>query len=214
MGSENSGLRDIFEVIREAYLRADPKVSIYDLDIPRRYIEVLERWIFIDKMRSINYPKKKTSEIQRVYMRKFGKSAANFYVDKKHCERLFGELAVIDKEYEKKIASENYNALFTLALSRGDVKSAIEALKQRSILLGLYDKDSVDMDRVIGDRSFVMNTTIVLDGNKIEERRIDISKLQDLSIKDLKSLGEMIDTPEVDVNLMSKMIDETNDGDE
>jgi hypothetical protein len=99
-----------------------------------------------------------------------------------------------------------------LALAKGDIKSAVEALKQKCILIGLYEKDE-DQGRIGGgDKSYTMITNVILDGKKIEERKIDISKLQDLSLKDLKAIGEMVDNPEVDVEYMSKMIDEMNDG--
>lgn len=212
MGNENSGLKDIFEVIRDAYLLVSPEVPIYDLDIPKRYIKVLERWIFIDQQRCKDYPKQRTSDIQKLYVRKFGMSPHQFYVDKRHSERLFGELAVINKDYEKKIAIQNFDALFSLALAKGDIKSAVEALKQKCILIGLYEKDEDQGRMGGGDKSYTMITNVILDGKKIEERKIDISKLQDLSLKDLKAIGEMVDNPEVDVEYMSKMIDEMNDG--
>lgn len=214
MGNENSGLKDIFEVIRKAYLLASPDVPIYELDIPKRYIDVLERWIFIDIQRSKDYPKQKTSDIQKLYQRKFGMSAAMFYVDKKYCERLFGELAVINKEYEKKIAIQNFDVLFSLALAKGDIKAATEALKQKCILIGLFDKEK-EIDRIGGgDKSYFMVTNVILDGKKIDEKRIDISKLQDLSIKDLKAIGEMVSNPDVDVEIMSELIDKSNDVEE
>lgn len=209
MGNENSGLNDIFEVIRDAYMRASPELPIYDLDIPKRYIDVLERWIFIDMQRSKDYPKQKTSEILKLYRRKFGKSEALFYSDKKNCERLFGELSVINKDYEKKIAIQNYDAIFSLSLAKGDLKSATEALTKKCVLMGLYDKD--EAERIGGgDKSYFMVSNIILDGKKIEEKRIDISNLQDLSIKDLKAIGEMVSTPDVDVELMSEMIDNSD----
>ena len=75
--------------------------------------------------------------------------------------------------------------------------------------MGLYDKD--EAERIGGgDKSYFMVTNIMLDGKKIEEKRIDISNLQDLSIKDLKAIGEMVSSPDVDVELMSEMIDNSD----
>lgn len=212
MGGKNSGPKDVYEIIRNAYLLADPEIPIYELDIPRKYIDILERWIFIDQQRSKDYPKQKTSEIEKLYVRKFKMSTAMFYKDKQACERLFGQLAVIDKEYERKIAIQNYDMLFSLALAKGDLKSANEALKQRCILVGLHEKDEKDL-LPGGDKTYVMHTNIILDGKVVGEKKIDISNLQNMKLNELKTLGEMVNIPEANLDDMEQMLkDYESDG--
>lgn len=206
------GRPDIFSVIRDAYVNSDPSIPIYDLGIPKQYIETLERWIFIDKMRSKDYPKQSTKAIMAIWKRKFGLSDSQFFNDKKNCERLFGELSVINKDYEKKIAVESFDMLFSLAVARNDIKAASEALKQKCLLLGLYEKDVEGAELGSGSKTYNMVIQMKMNDQKISEKHINISNLQDMDIKQLKELSDAIDIPETDVESMEKLIDEIGDG--
>jgi hypothetical protein len=203
------GRPDIFSIIRDAYVNTDPSISIYKLDIPQTHIETLERWVFIDNLRSKDYPRKNTKEIFNIWKRKYGLSESQFYNDKKHCERLFGELAVINKDYEKKLAISSFDMLFSLAIARNDLKAASEALKQKCLLMGLYEKDIDAIAAGSGERTYNMVINMSLDGKKVAEKTIDISNLQAMGIKELKEISEAIDMPEADVKVMEKMINET-----
>lgn len=206
------GRPDIFSVIRDAYVNTDPSISIYELNIPKQYIETLERWIFIDQLRSKDFPKQSTKAIMNIYKRKFSLSESQFFADKKNCERLFGELSVINKDYEKKIAVESFDMLFSLAVARNDIKSASEALKQKCLLLGLYEKDVESPESGSGPKTYNMVIHMKLDDKKVAEKSIDISNLQSLPMKELIEISQAIDIPETDIEEMGKMIDEMNDG--
>lgn len=208
MGGINSGQKDIFEIIRDAYMHASPDVPIYELGIDKKYIDILERWVFIDKIQNRDYPKPRTKDIYSLYKRKFGLTEKTFYQDKIHTEKLFGGLCVINKDYERKLAIESFNMIFSLALSIKDIKGATEALKQKLLLMDMYSKDIEGTERFISDRNFTMVTNIILDGKKVSEKIIDISDLQNLPLKELKALGEMVDYPEADLETMANLIDD------
>lgn len=214
MGNENSGRHDIFTIIREHYVNADPELSIYDIGLPPSYIQILERWIFIDIQRSKNYPRKNTKEILALWQRKFlneqGKplSAAQFYIDLRNCERMFGEALQINKEYEKRLALATYDMLLSQALARGDLKSAIEAQKRKDAITQIEkaEGDALPFDN--GERKYEMSITMVLDGKKVGEKNIDISALQNLPIKDVREYAILVDRPEADIDTMDRYLDE------
>lgn len=208
-GNENSGRDDIFTLIREAYIKSDPKLSIYEIGLDKKLIEILERWIFIDQLRSRDYPKKNTKEILNIYKRKYQLSERQFFDDKKNCERLFGPLAVINKEYEKRLAIEAYDTIFNLAVAKNDFKSAVKALENKITLMGIFDKNDYD-PREGGNKSYIMQTNFILDGKLIEKRQIDISDLQKYDLKELREISAAIDMPEANLELMESEIDKLN----
>lgn len=209
-GNEKSGRDDIFTIIRDAYTKSDPKLSIYEIGLDIKLIEILERWIFIDQLRSRDYPKKNTKEILNIYKRKYKLSERQFFDDKKNCERLFGPMVVINKEYEKRLAIDAYQTLFNLAVAKNDFKSAVKALENKIALLGIFDKNDYE-SKEGGSKSYIMQTNFILDGKLIEKRQIDISNLQQYDFKQLREISAAIDVPEANMELMEAEIDKLHE---
>ena len=207
MGNENSGLKSLYEVIRDHYISADPEVSIYELGLDRKYIEVLERWIFIDIQRSKNYPRKNTKEILTLWRRKYELSEAQFYIDLRNCERLFGETVVINKLYEKKLAIQAYDMILSLALARGDLKSAINAQKRKDQLTQIDKADDTPLETNTGERKYELSINMVLDNKLVTTKNIDITNLQNLPIKEVREIATLVDRPEADIDTMENYLD-------
>lgn len=208
MGNENSGNKSIFEVIRDHYTAADPELDIYDLGLDYKYIQILERWVFIDKQREKNYPRKNTKEILTLWRRKYGLSEAQFYLDLKNCERLFGEAAVINKPYEKKLAMQAYDMILSLALARGDLKSAINAQKRKDQLTQIDKADNENHAIETGDRKYELSFNMIIDNKLVSTKNIDITNLQNLPIKEVREIASIVDRPEADIETMEKMLDD------
>ncbi len=208
MGNENSGLKSIFEIIRDHYLAADPELSIYDLGLDYKYIQVLERWVFIDKQREKNYPRKSAKEILVLWRRKYELSESQFYTDLRNCERLFGESTIINKLYEKKLAIQSYDMILSLALARGDLKSAINAQKRKDQLTQIDKADTDLIDINIGERKYELSITMLVDKELATSKNIDITNLQKLPMKEVREIATLIDRPEADIQTMEKMIDD------
>lgn len=204
-GNKNSGRDDIFTEIRRAYLKADPSIPIYELGLDQKYIDILERWIFIDKVRSKDYPRKNTKELLNLWKRKYGLSDRLFYEDKKNCERLFGGLVEINKDYEKRLAIDSYDAIFSIAMAKGDLKSAIEAMKNKCLLIGINEKAELDGSDT-GTKNYIMTTNIVLDNKVIAQKNINISDIQSMDLNELKELSKVIDTPDASMEYMQDQI--------
>jgi hypothetical protein len=209
-GNKNSGREDMFSEIRKAYLKADPSVPIYELGLDKKYIDILERWIFIDMVRSKDYPRKNTKEILHLWKRKYGLSDQQFFNDKKNCERLFGGLVEINKEYEKKLAVDSYDAIFSMAMARGDLKSAIEAMKNKCLLIGINEKSEIDPSGT-GAKNYIMTTNIVLDSKVIAQKNINISDIQSMDLNELKELSKAIDTPDASMDYMEAEIEKLDE---
>lgn len=208
MGNENSGNRSMFEVIRDYYTAADPELDIYELGLDYKYIQILERWVFIDKQREKNYPRKNTKEILNLWRRKYGLSEAQFYLDLKNCERLFGEAAVINKAYEKKLAMQAYDMILSLALARGDLKSAINAQKRKDQLTQIDKAENEQPLINSGDRKYELSFNFIVDDQLVSTKNIDITNLQNLPMKEVKEIATLVDRPEADIETMDKMLDD------
>jgi hypothetical protein len=211
MGNKNSGQSSIFEIIRDAYVNSDPDIPIDNLGIDQRYREILERWIFIDKQRLKNYPRISTREILNLWKRKYNLSESQFYIDKKNSELLFGQVADINVEYERRLSIEAYDTIISLGFAKGDLKSVIEAQKRKDAITGIDKKVNPDElpEAGSGERKFVLVANFHLDGKAVSHKEIDITNLQDLPLKELKEITRMIDVPEANLDTMAKLIDET-----
>lgn len=207
MGSKDSGRKDIFEIIRDAYLKASPDLPLHEIGIPYSYILILERWIFIDKIRSKDYPRKSTKEICTLWKRKFGlKSDQQFYIDKRNCERLFGETAILNKEYERKLALATYDTIISRALLKDDLRTAREALKDKIMLIGLTEKG--DDHGLLSNvpNTYILQTNIVLDGKTLQKRNIDLTRIDQATISELKEISSAIDIPDASIEFMENEI--------
>lgn len=215
MGGKGSGHDSIFELICEAYTKASPDISLEHLPLSPENLKILERWIFIDKQRSKHFPKQTNKQTYNLWKRKFNLSDAQYYIDKRNCERLFGSLGSIDIDYENKLSIEAWDVYISLALAKGDIKTAAFAQEKKEARLDkIHERQGDALPIDSESKTYELNINIVAkDGSKIGNKKIDITNLQELPVKEIRDLATIVDIPEADIDTMSSLIDELDNND-
>jgi hypothetical protein len=146
-------------------------------------------------------------QIQRMTEQRFGISKSQFWLDSKHAGRLFGEMYLVDKNYQRSIMIEWAMQSASLAEAKHDFKAQAKFLELAAKLMNLFDFTVEEARKNDAPEKLVMliniqNTTV------INSQTINLDQLQSESPEILRQLVASAARPIVGEMEMVKMLTE------
>lgn len=170
--------------------------------------DILERFDFIDNLLRKHRPVITTKQVLNMYIRKFGKSEAQFYRDLNKTQKLYGSLYSFDKSYKKALYVEWLEQLCSISEAAGDYRSAISALKLATEIMRLNVDDN---DKGFKEwQSNVYNLIINAPGLPEGTPPINIDQLQKIPATQFNQLMDSVHGDVPDLDMISKQIDDAD----
>lgn len=209
MGSHQKPGRDsLYESIVKKIMRTDGKLPSFDqVDFSDEEKDRMERLSFLDDLVRKKQPVLKRSDIYKLFSLKYpDTSQRQFYRYYDEMQQLFGTTALNEKDYQKSVYIEYLHQIIGLCFKTKDFKTAVNAIKEASLLQDLYNKD----DREAKEKeptTFLLALNFNLPQGMQESRIINLDNLHKLNKGDFGQVLDQINSIEFPVDQMRVELD-------
>jgi len=200
--TNRAGKTTLLDRLTTAYLKGE-KEDLSDEDEI-----VLSRWKLVQALSMQHRPCVSSADICRALVSQFGISEPTAYKDIAQAQQLFGNINQTNREFKRSVYVEWLEQLASLAEVKGDMKSAVAALKEAAAIRGLYEKDNSDDKK--GNRSYHLNMFFG-EGDEIKRKTIDLDKVNEIAATEFAQIIQAVDRPRVDIETMETMLDKHHD---
>lgn len=213
MGNYQKPGRDtLYESILKKIMQADSKLpSLDQVEFTQEESERIEKLSFLDDLARKKLPVLKRADIYKLFSIKYPEtSQRQFYRYWDEMQQLFGTTGMKSKDYQRSVYIEYLEQIIGLAFKTRDLKTAVGAIKEASLLQDLYSREDESKAKK-EPTTFLIALNVNLPNGDRNSRIINLDGLEKLNKKEYGNVLDQINSLEYSVEQMEQQLNKSDD---